>query len=65
MPRSRSSAQALGDELIVLIKVDREGTYNNIVDMLDEIKLAGVTKFSIAPFTSQDSTQVLQTRAGA
>lgn len=57
--------QALGDELIVLIKVDREGTYNNIVDMLDEIKLAGVTKFSIAPFSSQDSTQVLQTRAGA
>lgn len=54
----------LGDELIVLIKVDREGTYNNIVDMLDEIKLAGVTKFSIAPFSPQDSTQVLQTRAG-
>ncbi|HEX9951083.1 MAG TPA: biopolymer transporter ExbD [Rubricoccaceae bacterium] len=55
----------LGDDLIAIIKVDRRGTYTNIVDMLDEIKLAGVTKFSIAPFTAQDSTQVLQTRAGA
>ena len=33
--------------------------------MLDEIKLAGVTKFSIAPFTAQDSTQVIQARAGS
>ncbi len=57
--------QLLGDDLIAIIKVDRQGTYNNIVDMLDEIKLAGVTKFSIAPFTSQDSTLVIAARAGA
>ncbi len=57
--------QRLGDDLIAIIKVDRRGTYNNIVDMLDEIKLAGVTKFSIAPFTAQDSTLVLEARAGA
>lgn len=57
--------QALGDDLIAILKVDREGSYVNIVDMLDEIKLAGVTKFSIAPFTAQDSTLVLETRAGA
>ena len=51
-------------QLITLIKVDRSGTYTNVVDMLDEIKLAGLTKYSIAPFTAQDSTQVLQSRAG-
>ena len=56
--------QALGEDLIAIIKIDRDGTYLNVVDMLDEIKVAGISKFSIAPFTALDSTAVLQTQAG-
>lgn len=52
-------------ELITLIKVDRSGTYTNVVDMLDEIKLAGVSRFSISPFTSADSLLIIQTQTGA
>ena len=51
-------------ELITLIKVDRSGTYTNVVDMLDEIKLANVSRFSISPFTPADSLLVLQTQTG-
>lgn len=56
--------RSLGDDLIAIIKIDRDGTYLNIVDMLDEIKVAGITKFSIAPFTALDSTAVIQTQTG-
>ena len=51
-------------QLITLIKVDRSGTYTNVVDMLDEIKLANVSRFSISPFTPADSLLVLQTQTG-
>ena len=60
----QTQKQALGEDLIAIIKIDRKGTYDNIVDMLDDIKTAGVTKFSIAPFTSQDSTAVLKLQQG-
>ena len=51
-------------QLVTIIKVAREGTYTMAVDMLDEIKLAGVSRFSIAPLTPQDSTLLLETQAG-
>ena len=51
-------------QLITLIKVDRSGTYTNVVDMLDEIKLANVSRFSISPFTAADSLLVIQTQTG-
>lgn len=34
--------------LIVSIKTDKETTYNTYIDVLDQVKLAGVTKISIA-----------------
>ena len=52
-------------QLVTIIKVARGGTYTMAVDMLDEIKLAGVSRFSIAPFTAADSTLILQAQAGS
>ena len=52
-------------ELVTLVKVSREGTYTNAVDILDELNVTNVTRFSIAPLTPEDSTLILQTRAGA
>jgi hypothetical protein len=37
-----------------VVKVDREGTYDMMVNMLDELALANVTRFSLAPMTDQD-----------
>ena len=60
--RERSQANP---ELITIVKVDRAGTYTMAVDILDELKLTGVDRFSIAPFTPADSTLILQAQAGS
>jgi len=41
-------------KLVTVVKVDREGTYDMMVNMLDELALANVTRFSLAPMTDQD-----------
>jgi biopolymer transport protein ExbD len=41
-------------KLITLIKIDREGKYIQMVDMLDELNLANITRFSLAPLTDKD-----------
>jgi biopolymer transport protein ExbD len=40
--------------LVTLVKVDREGSYATAVDLLDELQLAGVTRFSLAPMLPED-----------
>ena len=39
---------AANDKLIVSLKADRDATYRIFVDVLDELKLAGATRISIA-----------------
>ena len=43
-------------KLITLVKVDRESTYNTMVDVMDELNLANITRFSLAPMTDADKT---------
>lgn len=45
-------------KLIVLVKVEREGTFNQMVNVMDEINLAEITRFSLAPFTDADKRVV-------
>ncbi len=42
--------------LIVVLKIDRQGKYKMMVDLIDEFNLAGVQRFSLAPMTEQDKT---------
>jgi biopolymer transport protein ExbD len=42
------------DGLIVLVKVDREADYTATVDILDELALADMTRFALAPMTVDD-----------
>jgi len=44
----------LNSKLIILLKVDREGTFEQMVDIMDELNLANVTRFSLAPLTAMD-----------
>ena len=39
---------AANDKLIVSLKSERDATYQTFVDVLDELKLAGATRISIA-----------------
>ncbi len=41
-------------KLIVLVKIDRAGKYNMMVDTIDELNMANVTRFSIAPLLDAD-----------
>ena len=42
------------DGLIVLVKVDREADYTTTVDILDELAMADMTRFALAPMTVED-----------
>jgi biopolymer transport protein ExbD len=41
-------------KLITLIKIDRKGKYSTMVDIMDELNVANVTRFSIAPMQEAD-----------
>jgi len=41
-------------KLITLLKIDRKGKYSTMVDIMDELNLANVTRFSIAPMQESD-----------
>lgn len=41
-------------KLVTLVKVDRQGKYSTMVNMIDELNLANITRFSLAPLTDQD-----------
>jgi len=41
-------------KLITLIKIDRKGKYTMMVDIMDELNLANVTRFSLAPMQEVD-----------
>lgn len=40
--------------LITLIKVDRKAKYVNMVDIIDELNINNITRFSLAPMTDDD-----------
>jgi biopolymer transport protein ExbD len=41
-------------KLITLVKVDRKGKFKMMVDLIDELNVAGITRFSIAPLLEED-----------
>lgn len=41
-------------KLVTLVKVDREGKYDMMVNIMDELNLAEVTRFSLAPLLDAD-----------
>ena len=43
-------------KLITLIKVDRKGKYHMMVDIMDELNLANIQRFSLAPMLDGDRT---------
>jgi len=49
-------------KLITLVQIDRNAKYNDMVDVLDELNVAKITRFSIAPLTENDKK--LMAKAG-
>ncbi len=40
--------------LVTLIKVDRKAKYQDMINIIDELNLDNVTRFSLAPMTPED-----------
>ena len=45
-------------ELVVLIKIDRDAKFNNMVDIIDELDLANLTRFSLGTLTPDEKKEV-------
>jgi len=45
-------------KLIVLVKVDRMGKYETMVNIIDELNQDGVTRFSLAPLLDADKAMI-------
>jgi biopolymer transport protein ExbD len=49
-------------KLITLVKVEREATFDMMVNVMDELNLARITRFSTAPFTEVDKRVIRKIR---
>jgi len=45
-------------KFVVLIKIDRKSKYHYMIDIIDELNLANLTRFSIAPMTEIDKKEM-------
>jgi len=45
-------------DLVVLIKIDREAKFNSMVDIIDELDVARLTRFSLATLTPDERKEV-------
>ncbi len=45
-------------ELVVVIKIDREAKFNNMVDVIDELDIANLTRFSLGTLTPEEKQEV-------
>jgi biopolymer transport protein ExbD len=45
-------------KLTVLLKIDRQGKYSMLVNLIDELNQARISRFSIGPLVDQDKTLI-------
>jgi biopolymer transport protein ExbD len=58
--RDRSAANP---KLVTLVKVDRKSKYETMVNIMDELNLANITRFSLAPLLDQDKLLIAKVKA--
>ena len=49
--------------LVTLVKVDRKAKYETMVNMMDELNLANITRFSLAPMLDQDKAMIAKVQS--
>ena len=56
--------QQAHDKLVTILKVDRRAKYRSLVDMLDEIQLTRIGRFSIVPMDEHDREMLRNVSSG-
>ena len=46
-------------DLVVVIKIDRDAKFNNMVNIIDELDLANLTRFSLGTLTLEEKQEVM------
>lgn len=54
LPKFLKESAQQNPKLVVLLKIDRKGKFNFMVDVIDELNISGLSRFSIAPMTEID-----------
>jgi biopolymer transport protein ExbD len=54
---------AADSRLVTVVKVDRQGKYAMMVNIMDELNLASITRFSLAPLLDQDKTMIAKAQS--
>ena len=66
-PWARTTVERLGDvfkayrgnnDIVVLIKIDREARFDNMVHIIDELDLSSLTRFSLVTLTPEERQEV-------
>lgn len=50
-------------KLVTLVKIDRQGKYDMMVNMIDELNLASITRFSLAPLQEKDKEMLAKVKS--
>ena len=50
-------------KLTVLLKIDRQGKYDMMVNLMDELATANITRFSLAPLLEADKALIAKVKA--
>jgi len=58
LPPVIKTRHAANQKLVVVIKIDKEAQFHHMVDIIDELDLAKMTRFSMAPMTDEDKKEV-------
>ena len=58
LPPVLKTESGKNSRLVVLIKIDKEAKFHSMVDVIDELDLAKVTLFSMAPLTEEEKKEV-------
>jgi biopolymer transport protein ExbD len=54
---------AANPKLTVLLKIDRQGKYNMMVNMIDEFNVSRITRFSLGPLVDADKALMAKVQA--
>jgi len=61
--RSYLREKSSNPKLVVLLRIDRKGKYETMVNIMDELNLSNITRFSLAPLLDKDKAMMARVQS--